>query len=125
MCNTPSILVRFYFLFIFVAGDGAKSNEQYKTKTSETQASTDSSGVSTTDGTIEPEELLDEPSRRTFFKRVALSGGGALMAGASAYGLGMNSLQGTPSDDYPQIDEKLFKPKDQRDGAVSRLRPEH
>ena len=93
------------------------SNELNKSQTPETQASTDSS--KTVVDEFESKQLLDEPARRMFFKRVALGGGGALMAGAGTYGLGMNSLQGSPSDDYPLIDEKIFKPKDQRDTVLN------
>jgi len=97
--------------------NGIMSNELNKSQTPETQASTDSS--KTVVDEFESKQLLDEPARRMFFKRVALGGGGALMAGAGTYGLGMNSLQGSPSDDYPLIDEKIFKPKDQRDTVLN------
>ncbi len=32
-------------------------------------------------------DLLDDPSRRAFFKRVALGGGAALLAGGATYGV--------------------------------------
>ncbi|HID29115.1 MAG TPA: twin-arginine translocation signal domain-containing protein, partial [Desulfobacterales bacterium] len=95
------------------------SNEQEKEKISETRTSTDTSAVTTTDSASEPQELLDEPSRRTFLKRVAVGGGGAMLAGAGTYAVGMHSLQGKPVDDYPLIDDKLFKPKDQRDVVLN------
>ncbi len=66
-----------------------------------------------------PSELLDDPSRRLFFKRAAVGGGGALLGGAAAYGGARVSLEGRPVDDYPLIDEKLFKPKDQRDTVLN------
>ena len=64
-------------------------------------------------------ELLDDASRRTFFKRVAVGGGGALLGGAASYGAAKVSLDGRPVDDYPLIDEKIFKPKDQRDTILN------
>jgi epoxyqueuosine reductase len=64
-------------------------------------------------------ELLDDASRRTFFKRVAVGGGGALLGGAASYGAAKVSMEGRPVDDYPLTDEKLFKPKDQRDTILN------
>ena len=95
------------------------SNEQEKEKASQSQTSNDSPVVTKTDSASKPEELLDEPARRTFLKRVAVGGGGAMLAGAGAYGVGMHSLQGKPVDDYPLVDDKLFKPKDQRDVVLN------
>jgi epoxyqueuosine reductase len=66
-----------------------------------------------------PVDLLSNPARRTFLKRTAVGGGTALLGGAGAYGAAMCSLDGRPADDYPQIDEKLFKPKDQRDVVLN------
>ncbi|MEA3278043.1 MAG: reductive dehalogenase [Pseudomonadota bacterium] len=66
-----------------------------------------------------PHELLDDPGRRRFFKRAAVGGGTALLGGAAAYGAAKVSLEGRPADDYPLIDEKLFKPKDQRDTVLT------
>ena len=63
--------------------------------------------------------LLDNPERRSFLKRAAIGGTGALIGGAATYGAAMHSLQGRPVDDYPSIDEKIFKPKDQRDVVLN------
>jgi len=63
--------------------------------------------------------LLDSPARRTFLKRAAIGGGAALAGGAATYGAGRFSLEGRPVDNYPLIDEKIFKPKDQRDVVLS------
>ena len=93
------------------------SNEQDKPVTSKGQLTSDSN-----DETISYAEepwFTDEPSRRTFFKRVAIGGGGALLAGAGSYGLAMNSLRGKASTDYPQVDDNIFKPKDQRDVVLN------
>jgi len=62
-----------------------------------------------------PSELLEDPGRRLFFKRAAVGGGTALLGGGAAYGVGIHSLQGKVSTEYPVIDESVFKPKDQRD----------
>ena len=61
----------------------------------------------------------DEPSRRTFFKRILVGGAGALAAGVGSYGLAMQSLQGRKAENYPEIDQKLFKRKDQRDTVLT------
>jgi len=66
-----------------------------------------------------PGELLDNPARRLFFKRAAVGGGGALLGGAGAYGATKVSLKGRPAPDYPQVDENVFKPKDQRDQILT------
>jgi len=58
---------------------------------------------------------LDDVARRLFLKRVGIGGGAALAGGAASVGAARVSLQGRPVDDYPLTDEKLFKPKDQRD----------
>ena len=60
-------------------------------------------------------ELLEDPARRLFFKRAAVGGGTALLGGAATYGAGIHSLKGKVSEEYPVIDESVFKPKDQRD----------
>ena len=62
-----------------------------------------------------PSDLLNDPARRLFFKRAAVGGGTALLGGGAAYGAGIHSLKGKISNDYPVIDETVFKPKDQRD----------
>ena len=62
--------------------------------------------------------LLDDPSRRLFFKRAAVGGGAALLGGVGAYGAGRISVKGSPSAG-PEIDEKLFKRKDQRDTVLT------
>jgi reductive dehalogenase len=64
-------------------------------------------------------DLLGDPARRTFLKRAAVGGGTALLGGAGAYGAAKVSLQGRVVDDYPLTDEKLFKPKDQRDVVLN------
>jgi ferredoxin len=89
------------------------SNEQDKPVTSKDQQTSDSTDTSVT--YAEEPWFMDEPSRRTFFKRVAIGGGGALLAGGASYGLAVNSVRGKVSPDYPVLDDKLFKPKDQRD----------
>jgi reductive dehalogenase len=66
-----------------------------------------------------PTELLEDPARRLFFKRAAVGGGTALLGGAGAYGAAKLSLEGRPVSDYPQIDEAIFKPKDQRDVVLN------
>jgi epoxyqueuosine reductase len=66
-----------------------------------------------------PGGLLDDPGRRSFIKRAAVGGGAALAGGAASYGAAKLSLQGRPVDDYPAIDEKIFKPKDQRDVVLN------
>jgi len=64
-------------------------------------------------------DILDNAARRLFFKRAAVGGGSALLAGAGSYGVAKSSLEGRPAADYPQIDEKIFKPKDQRDQILT------
>jgi len=59
-------------------------------------------------------EVLDDVGRRTFLKRAALGGGGALLVGGASYGFIKSELKGKPVSDYPVIDEAIFKPKDQR-----------
>ena len=66
-----------------------------------------------------PSELLEDPSKRLFFKRAAVGGGTALLGGVASYGAGIASLKGKVSEDYPQTDEKIFKPKDQRDVVLN------
>ena len=64
-------------------------------------------------------DLLKDPARRLFFKRVAVGGGTALLGGAGAYGAARVSLEGRVVEDYPHTDETLFKPKDQRDVVLN------
>jgi len=66
-----------------------------------------------------PGGLLDDPARRIFLKRAAIGGGAALAGGAASYGAAKASLQGRVVDDYPMVDEKMFKPKDQRDVVLN------
>ncbi|MDJ0865990.1 MAG: reductive dehalogenase domain-containing protein, partial [Myxococcota bacterium] len=77
------------------------------------------------------EEWLDEPSRRAFFKRVAVGGGAALLAGGGTFGLVRRQIHGRPvdGDELLQTDE-TFEPKDQRDviltfGASKKLNEQH
>ncbi len=64
--------------------------------------------------------LLDETSRRAFFKRVAIGGGAALLGGGATYGLAQRQIHGRPVelDEVFQTDE-TFKPKDQRDTILT------
>ena len=66
-------------------------------------------------------DLLDDPSRRTFFKRVALGGGAALLAGGATYGVTQRQIHGRPLDDMDELVEtdESFKPKDQRDVVLT------
>jgi len=66
-------------------------------------------------GLEDGDNVLDDRGRRTFLKRAALGGGGALLAGVGSYAFVKSELKGTPVSDYPMIDEAIFKPKDQRD----------
>ena len=77
------------------------------------------------------EQSLDDPSRRLFFKRVAVGGGAALLAGGGTYGVMRSQIQGraVEKDDVFETDE-TFKPKDQRDvvltfAASPKLNEEH
>jgi len=63
---------------------------------------------------IDVEATLDEPARRAFFKRAAIGGGAALLAGGSAYAGVQWQLQGRPEPDMIKTDD-TFQPKDQRD----------
>ena len=58
---------------------------------------------------------LDNVSRRLFMKRAGIGGGAVLAGGAASHSAARASLEGRVVDDYPLTDEKLFKPKDQRD----------
>ena len=91
------------------------SNEKDTPNTS----TVENTGASTDDA-INPGQvgMLDDPARRLFFKRVAVGGGSALLGGAAAYGAGRLSVQGRPVAG-PEIDEKIFKPKDQRDTILT------
>jgi len=72
-------------------------------------------------GASEPDsdQILDAVGRRTFLKRAAIGGGGALVAGAASYGAIKSELKGKPVKDYPFVDEAIFKPKDQRDTVLA------
>jgi len=86
-------------------------------ETSNVTGSSESQAESTTLLTDEPvssDNILDDNGRRSFLKRAALGGGGALLGGAGAYGFVKSELKGKPVSDYPLIDEAIFKPKDQR-----------
>ncbi len=60
-------------------------------------------------------DLLDDESRRKFLTRAAAGGGAALMGGAASWGAARASLKGRAKPEYPEIDEEIFTPKDQRD----------
>ena len=70
-------------------------------------------------GLNDNDTFLDDRGRRTFLKRAALGGGGALLAGAGSYAFVKSELKGKPVTDYPMIDEAIFKPKDQRDTILT------
>ncbi|MCW8329144.1 reductive dehalogenase [Photobacterium sp. SDRW27] len=61
---------------------------------------------------------LDNPSRRTFFKRAAVGGGAALVAGLGSYAAGKGSVQGQEDPDWPEVTDD-FKPFAQRDTVWS------
>jgi len=65
------------------------------------------------------DQILNAVGRRTFLKRAAIGGGGALVAGAASYGAIKSELKGKPVKDYPFVDEAIFKPKDQRDTVLA------
>jgi reductive dehalogenase len=65
------------------------------------------------------DNILDDRGRRSFLKRAALGGGGALLAGVGSYAFVKSELKGKPVSDYPMIDEAIFKPKDQRDTVLA------
>ena len=92
------------------------SNESDRKKDNEAPGENDSIDTSSIPG---PSELLEDPGRRLFFKRAAVGGGTALLGGAATYGAGIHSLKGKVSEDYPVIDESVFKPKDQRDVVLN------
>ena len=66
----------------------------------------------------DPADLLKDPNRRLFFKRVAVGGGGALVAGAAAYGGSRALVKGRPVAG-PEIDESKFKRMDQRNTVLT------
>lgn len=68
--------------------------------------------------TTEP-GLIDDPTRRQFFKRTAIGGSAALIGGAMSYGAGASALKGRPLENFPEVDETIFKPKDQRDQVLT------
>ena len=47
--------------------------------------------------------ILDDRGRRSFLKRAALGGGGALLAGVGSYAFVKSELKGKPVSDYPMI----------------------
>ena len=63
-------------------------------------------------------DLLQDPKRRLFFKRTAVGGGGALLAGIAAYGGGRALVKGRPAEG-PEIDEAIFRPMDQRNTVLT------
>jgi len=63
-------------------------------------------------------DLLQDPKRRLFFKRAAVGGGGALLAGVAAYGGGRALVKGRPAEG-PEIDEAIFRPMDQRNTVLT------
>ncbi len=86
-----------------------ESNEATREAESEQTASEETSSHN---------EILDNDGRRTFLKRAALGGGGALLAGAGSYGFIKSEIKGKPVSDYPMVDPAIFKPKDQRDTVL-------
>ncbi len=63
---------------------------------------------------INRDDLPAEPSRRAFFRRAAIGGGTALLAGGATYGATQVALQGRRDNELFKTDA-TFKPKDQRD----------
>ena len=57
----------------------------------------------------QPGADLDNPSRRTFFKRAAIGGGAALVAGIGSYAAGKGSVQGKEDPNWPEVTDD-FKP---------------
>ena len=61
----------------------------------------------------QPGADLDNPSRRTFFKRAAIGGGAALVAGIGSYAAGKGSVQGQEDPDlqgWYSPEYNLFEP---------------
>jgi reductive dehalogenase len=56
-------------------------------------------------------------------KRATLGAGGVFLGGAGSYVAAQRSLQGTPTA-APEIDEAIFKPKDQRDTVLTFMHSE-
>ena len=67
------------------------------------------------------EDVLTDPSRRTFFKRVAVGGGAALAAGGAAFAGTQAAIRGRPVDDVDEFikTDESFRPKDQRDVVLT------
>jgi len=63
-------------------------------------------------------------NRRSFFKRTILGGGAAIAAGGVALGASKASLKGSLNPVGIEIDEKIFKPKDQRDVILTFIESE-
>lgn len=63
------------------------------------------------------EDTPDDPSRRTFFKRVAIGGGIALAGGGLTFGASKAAINGRSLDSVDDLikTDDTFKPKDQRD----------
>ncbi|MFC1502862.1 reductive dehalogenase [Pseudomonadota bacterium] len=61
---------------------------------------------------------LGNPSRRTFFKRAAIGGGAALMAGMGTYAAGKRSVQGQKDPNWPEVTDD-FKSFPQRNTVLS------
>ncbi len=71
-------------------------------------------GQATESSAGDDEFVLDDPTRRTFFKRAAVGSGAALLAGGATYGAVQVSLNGR-RDNEPITTDETFKPKDQRE----------
>ncbi len=66
------------------------------------------------------EDMPDDPSRRTFFKRVAIGGGIALAGGGLTYAGTQAAIRGRAVDmDEAFKTDETFKPKDQRDHVLT------
>ncbi len=67
------------------------------------------------------EDTPADPSRRTFFKRVAIGGGIALAGGGLTFAGAKVAINGRSVDDMDEAikTDDTFKPKDQRDVILS------